>query len=50
MKKSGIAPCANTSFAHMATKSIPILKYELVLIANFHLVPTPSVLETRMGS
>jgi len=34
----------------MAAKSIPILKYDFVLIANCNLVPTPSVLETSKGS
>ena len=50
MKNKGCAPCAKTSLAHIATKSIPTLKYDLVLIANFNLVPTPSVLETSIGS
>lgn len=49
-KNSGFAPAQATSFAHMATQSMPTVSCLSIIKASFSLVPTPSVPETSTGS
>src|ERR1035438_10846630 len=50
MKNMGVAPCTAMSFTQWFTRSAPTVWCRFISKAIFSLVPTPSTLETRIGS